>query len=111
MLPIASCDAHEGPVIAFGGPERWRERSIPPSSLSRKCSGEAISARGGTPTVLAAHPDDSQGQIGVRGLLPRGGEERALRRGRTATLLRHLEPPLHRPRALEQSLDLAELLV
>ena len=54
------------------------------------------SARGRPATAVPAHADDSQRQVGVRVLLVRCREEGALGRGRAATLLRYLEPPLHR---------------
>src|SRR5215204_2413382 len=68
-----------------------------------------ISGRGRPATVLAAHQDDWQRQVGARVLLARCREESALRRGHAAAVLRDLEPPLHRLGALEESLDFAEL--
>jgi hypothetical protein len=69
------------------------------------------SARGQPATVLAAHPDDAQREVAARGRLLAGcREERAISGGRATTLLRYLEPPLDRLRALEESLDFAELL-
>src|ERR671918_2816286 len=81
----------------------------PPAGLFSAGSGWN-SARGGTTTVLALHPDHPQGQVGFRGLLAGRGKERALRGRRAAALLCHLEPALHRLGPLEQRLDLVELL-
>src|SRR5215211_5409472 len=67
------------------------------------------SARGGTATALCVHSDQSKCQLGARRVLPRRREKRTLRRARAATLLRDLEPALHRLGVLEQRLDLVEL--
>src|ERR671918_2893439 len=89
-------------------------RSVPRTRSGVRSHAEAIvggsSALGRTTAVLAVHTDHSQGQIGCRGILAGCGEKRAFRRGGAATLLRHLEPALHRLGSLEQRVDLIELL-